>query len=462
MTAGPSGRRSGRRTAGRGRCRTAGRWVAAVGAVLTAALVTGCGGAYDLPLPGGADMGGKGYRVIVQFADVMDLVPQSAVKVDDVTVGKVERITVDGWAARVTLRVKDSVRLPANATAQLQQTSLLGEKYVELSAPAGVAAQGRLADGAVIPLARTARNPEVEEVLGALSLLLNGGGVGQLKVITTELNKATHGNEAQIRDLVSRLDTFVGGLDAQKSQIVTALDAVDRLAGRLAAQKQDLATALDHLPAGLKVLADQRRQLTGMLTALDRLGAVGTRVISASRADTVANLRALRPTLTELTRAGDDLPNSLRMLLSFPFPDNAASGAIKGDYANLHATLDLDVAELLKQNAAGLKAGGLSGLPGLPGLPGGSGLPKLPTQPALPTLPGLCIPLVPCGSAGDGTAGAGSGAPDAAALLRSLQQSLGSAGSGGPARGARGARGARAGRPARPARPTCSPCCWEG
>ena len=119
---------------------------------LPLAALTGCQGAYDLPLPGGAAMGGNGYQVTAQFADVMDLVPQSAVKVDDVTVGKVERITVDGWTARVTVRVKDSVTLPANATAELRQTSLLGEKYVELAPPTDVAPQGRLTDGAVIPI----------------------------------------------------------------------------------------------------------------------------------------------------------------------------------------------------------------------------------------------------------------------------------------------------------------------
>jgi phospholipid/cholesterol/gamma-HCH transport system substrate-binding protein len=400
-----------------GRRRTPRFWLVALACVVAA--LTGCQGAYDLPLPGGAAMGGTGYEVTAQFADVMDLVPQSAVKVDDVTVGKVERISVEGWTARVLMRVKSSVALPANATAELKQTSLLGEKYVELAPPEGVAPQGKLTNGAVIPIARSSRTPEVEEVLGALSLLLNGGGVAQLKVITTELNQATHGNEAAIRDLVGQLNTFVGGLDAQKSEIVTALDAVDRLSGRLAAQRQDLAVALDHLPAGLKVLADQRAQLTSMLSSLDRLGAVGTRVIRASSSDTVANLKALRPTLAELTKAGDDLPNSLRLLLSFPFPDNAASGAIKGDYANLHATLDLNLAELLKQNAAALGSGGLSGLPSLPALP------SLPSQPALPTLPGLCIPLVPCGSdlgapGGAGAGGLGSGLTDASALSKLL------------------------------------------
>jgi phospholipid/cholesterol/gamma-HCH transport system substrate-binding protein len=381
-------------------------------AALVVLVVTGCQGAYDLPLPGGSAMDGKGYTVTVQFADVLDLVPQSAVKVNDVTVGRVVRIAVDGWTARVTLHVDKSVRLPANATAQLQQTSLLGEKYVALSAPEGVAPQGKLSNGAVIPLARTSRDPQVEDVLGALSLLLNGGGVAQLKVITTELNNATHGNESSIRDLVSQLDTLVGGLDAQKSQIVKALDAVDALSARLNDQKADLATALDHLPAGLKLLADQRKQLTTMLSALDRLGAVGARVITASQDNTVADLKALQPTLTQLTKSGDDLPNSLRLLLSFPFPDNAAQGAIKGDYANLHATVDLNVAELLKQNAAGLKASGLSGLPSLPSLPAS------PSQPALPSLPGLCIPLVPCGS--DST---GPQVPGVESLLKSLHDS---------------------------------------
>ena len=50
-----------------------------------------------------------------------------------------------------------------------------------------------LASGDTIPITRTGSAPEAEEVLGALSLLLNGGGLQQIKVITTELNKALDG-----------------------------------------------------------------------------------------------------------------------------------------------------------------------------------------------------------------------------------------------------------------------------
>jgi len=171
------------------------RVAAAFVAAGTAAALAGCQGAYDLPLPGGAAAHGDVYRVTAEFADVLDLVPQSSVKVDQVTVGAVESIELNGWTARVTLRLPKSVKLPDNAIAELKQTSLLGEKYVQLSPPRSAEPEGRLGEGDNIPLARTGRNPEVEEVLSAMSLLLNGGGVAQLKVIETELNNALNGNE---------------------------------------------------------------------------------------------------------------------------------------------------------------------------------------------------------------------------------------------------------------------------
>ena len=181
---------------------------------------------------------------------MLDLVPQSSVKVDQVTVGAVEEIELNGWTARVTLRLPRDVRLPDNATAELKQTSLLGEKYVELAPPSGAKSAGELGEGDNIPLDRTSRNPEVEEVLSAMSLLLNGGGVAQLKVIETELNNALRGNEAEIKDLIGQLDTFVGGLEEQKGEIVRAIDGIDRLSARLAAQKEDIAAALETIPGG--------------------------------------------------------------------------------------------------------------------------------------------------------------------------------------------------------------------
>jgi phospholipid/cholesterol/gamma-HCH transport system substrate-binding protein len=273
-------------------------------ALVAGTVLAGCGfSAYDLPLPGGAGPGDDSYQVTVRFADVLDLVPRSAVKVDDVTVGEVEEIWLDGFTANVRLRLDRSVRLPDNATAQIRQTSLLGEKFVSVAAPGGgQRSYGRLANGDVIPLARTGRSVEVEEVLSALSLLLNGGGVAQLKTINVELTKAMDGRETDINQLLRRLDTFVGELDAHKREITRAIDSLDRLSASLAKQRKTIGTTVDELPAALTILADQRKDLTRMLVELSKLGDVGTRVIEGTRADLLANLEALAPILTELAK----------------------------------------------------------------------------------------------------------------------------------------------------------------
>ena len=365
----------------------AGTVVSALAVVGATLLVSGCtfNGAASIPLPGGVGTGSDAYQVTVEFTDVLDLVPQSAVKVADVTVGSVQSIEVKGFTARVVVRVKDDVRLPGNATASLRQTSLLGEKFVSLDPAPGVPPVGRLRDGDTIGLDRTTRGAEVEEVLGALSLVLNGGSLEQLQTINRELVLALRGREDKVKDLLTQLDTFVGGLDAQKQDIVRALDGLDRLTARLAAQRTTLSTALRDISPGVKVLADQRSQLTEVLTGLERLGTVATRVIDASQQNTVADLKALEPILRSLNAAGKDLPDSLELLTTYPFPKTVAEG-IKGDFANLFVTADIN-----------LKAADNTGvlpvpLPTLPPLP--VPLPSLPVKaPVLPqidpSLPGL-------------------------------------------------------------------------
>lgn len=365
-----------------------------------AVLLSGCDfTVFSLPLPGGAKIKGPSYVVTAEFSDVLDLVPKSSVKVDDVTVGRVEKVWLDGYTAKVRMRLPKKVELPDNARATIRQTSLLGEKFVSLAAPSleldGEAPQGTLGDGELIPLSRTASSVEIEQVFSALSLLLNGGGVAQLKTITQELNKALAGNEPAIRSVLEQLNTFVGTLDTSKNTIVKAIVALDNLTKKLNAQKATLATAIDSLPNSLKVIDRQRTALVRTLQALSKLGATGARVITATQKDLVANLRSLNPILTELVKAGRDLPNALELLFTYPFPDSAAR-AVKGDYTNLDITLDVNTQQILEQ-IPGLPEVTLPtvslpvptvSLPSLPGIPRPSTtkgpLPPLPTLPSLP------------------------------------------------------------------------------
>ena len=126
------------------------------------------------------------------------------------------------------------------------------------------------------------------------------------------------------------------------------------------AQKAAIIRTLDDLPEALEVLDEQRTGLKKMLRGLQRLSPVAIRVIKASKADTIANLRELDPILTEVANAGDAIPKALQVFLTYPFVDAAvgrspteARNLHQGDYTNLSAQLDLD----------------LNNLPEVPGLP---------------------------------------------------------------------------------------------
>ena len=330
--------------------------IAALGAALL--LVSGCGfrGAYSLSLPGGADLGDDPYTVQVEFLDALDLVQQSGVRVADVPVGRVEKIELgEDWTARVTITVNGDVDLPANAVAAIQQSSLLGEKFVELAPPGNDEPEGSLREEPVIPLERTNRNVEVEELLGAMSLVLNGGGLAQLQTINRELGEALEGRESAIKATLDELDTFIGGLDQQKEEINRALESADALAATLAARTATIENALDTIAPGLEVLDEQRGLLVSMLEGLARLGEVGTRVIEQSAENTVADLQLLQPILTQLAAAGPDLAGSLPLLVTYPFPDSSLTAlnyrqAQTGGYAlftNMTATVNLDLTDLL-------------------------------------------------------------------------------------------------------------------
>lgn len=299
---------------------------------LALVLATGCTGLGNLP--GGK--GGGGYTVEAVFEDVLDLVPQAAVKVDDVDVGSVEKIELDGYRARLTLRIERDVKLPANAEAEVRQTSLLGEKFVELGPPEGEAAAGTLTEGTVIPVSRTRRNPEVEEVFSALAALLNGGGLPELQTIAVELSRALAGRETEVRSALHRVTALVGALDARKAEIVRAIDALDRLTASFAAQKKVIADALDEIAPALTVLADQRADLTKLLVKLDRLGDAGTRVIRESRDDVLADLALLRPILAELVSVRTELGRTVDNLVTFT---KVVPRAIPGDYLQLYVEL---------------------------------------------------------------------------------------------------------------------------
>ena len=337
------------------------RRLAAIGSCVILA-ATGCAfqGVNSLPLPGAVGRGPGASIYHIEIANVGRLESNSPVMIDDVVVGSVGKMTVNGWHANVEVSLKPDVVVPANAVATVGQTSLLGSVHLQLNPPLGETPRGRLEPGASIPLDKSSTYPSTEQTLAMLSVVINSGGLGQIGDIIHNLNAAFSGHEAQIRDLLTQLDTFVGTLDEQRDNIVASVQALNRLAGTFAAQRTVITDALRKLPPALEVLIRERPRITEALDKLRVFGDTATRLVNDTQADLVKNLQNLEPTIRALADVGPDLDTAIAYALTpYPYSQNLIDRGVRGDYLNLYAAVDFTVPRLKRTLFLGTRWGQL-------------------------------------------------------------------------------------------------------
>jgi phospholipid/cholesterol/gamma-HCH transport system substrate-binding protein len=313
-----------------------------------ALLLAGCqfGGLNSLDMPGTAGHGPGSYDIVVQLPDVATLPQNSPVMIDDVTVGSVSGIDAvqrpDGtFYAAVQLSLDSNVNLPANATAKVAQTSLLGSQHIELAAPADQPGEGKLKQGSEIPLDRTGRYPTTEEVLSSLGVVVNKGNLGALQDITDETYNAVAGRAGSFTDLLPRLAELTLSLDRQTTDIIAAAEGLDRFAGILAKSKDNIGRTLDSLPEALNVLNNNRANIVDAFTALRSFATVGARILAQTKDDFTADIKDLYPVIKAFNDNVDDVIKDLELLPTFPFHYKYLQSAVRGDYLNVFVTFDL-------------------------------------------------------------------------------------------------------------------------
>jgi virulence factor Mce-like protein len=238
------------------------------------------------------------------------------------------------------------VVIPANAVATVGQTSLLGSMHLALNPPLGQDPTGQLQPGATLGLNKSSTYPTTEQTLSALSVVINGGGAGQLGDIVDELGAALNGRESQIRDLLTRLNDFVGVLATQRDSINATVVSLNRLAGTFAGQRDVLTRALDRIPPALDVLVRERPQLTAALTKLGDFSNLAAGIVNDTQADLVRNLRNLEPTLRSLADVGPKLDTALAYFTAFPYGQSFIDRGIRGDYLNQFIIFDFTIPRL--------------------------------------------------------------------------------------------------------------------
>lgn len=281
----------------------------------------------------------RSITVYAIFTDAGDLVRFANVQSSDVKVGSVRGIGLQGYRARVTMRIDADQEIPSNAQALIRSTSLLGEKFVELDVPEGVTPSTQpLRNGDVIPLERTQRILGIDDAFVKLGRLLQGGTPADLATLIHSSAEIVRGREEALGQVFTDLRGFSGALARRAPDVASAIDSLDSAFKTLAGGRDVITRALASSADATEILAQQQANLDRLVSSLDRSSAVLARYMKATRPSSDRALKDLRLVLDQVMKATGDLEKAVVSLARF---SDLWPRAFPGDYLQLDIVFTL-------------------------------------------------------------------------------------------------------------------------
>jgi phospholipid/cholesterol/gamma-HCH transport system substrate-binding protein len=236
--------------------------------------------------------------ITAYFTSASALYPGDHVQVAGVNVGTVSTIEPEADRVKMTLLVDNDVPIPADAKAIIVAQNLVSARFVQL-APAYQTTGPTMADGAVIPLDRTAVPVEWDEVKTQLMRLATDLGPTS-DVSTTSISRfidsaanAMSGNGVKLREMLAQV-SGVGRILANGSgDIVEIIKNLQTFVTALSESGTQIVQFQDRLATLTSVVDDSRSSLDAALKdSADVVGEV-QRFLSQTRDGTAEQIQRL-------------------------------------------------------------------------------------------------------------------------------------------------------------------------
>ncbi|MFC4372888.1 MCE family protein [Nocardia halotolerans] len=277
-------------------------------AVLTTGSCTVTVDNVPLPRPG---VEGPSYRLRAVFDDALNLPERARVKIGGTEVGVVTGIETTNFLAEVEMRVRRDIALPRGTRTELRQPTPLGDIHVAIILPQHRPGTELLADGDTIGRAHTSAGASVEELMTAMSLLLDGGAMNQVARLTSELNTIVGGRGPQLSHLLTELTATLSALNQRTGQLDSVLHGLNGLTTTLRARKRELGQAADTFPALISVIAENNRALTELTTKVSTVTDALGDFTSTTGPEFLSLFDSVQALMTGFTRMGDNLATTL-------------------------------------------------------------------------------------------------------------------------------------------------------
>lgn len=253
------------------------------------------------------------------FDDAQNLVAGHSVQVGDVKIGSVTDVRlVHGYRAKVTMSIKDGVRIPVGTTAEISVTSLLGENYVKLTLPPG----GDMSRGPFMAdhsaFARTSVQPAFEQVVGQAGTLIKAVSGNDIGTIVDAGATALGGNGQNLHSIIAKSTTLLQIFADQRRQLSDAVGQFAILSTSLAGGKDQLDQAPGQLAKTTKLLNDNKDKILSTVAALSAVARQLNDKVLTGRVDRLKELVAeLNPVLAQFGDNRQALTDLLQGLVVF-------------------------------------------------------------------------------------------------------------------------------------------------
>jgi phospholipid/cholesterol/gamma-HCH transport system substrate-binding protein len=258
------------------------------------------------------------HTVVGYFTSATGLYPGDDVRIVGVPVGSVESISPEADAVKITMRLQDSVKVPADARALIIAPNIVSARFIQLT-PAYK--QGpAMADGGSIPLNRTAVPVEWDDVKSQLTQLSQqlGPQAGQVQgPLGAFINQAADtfdGNGDSFRKALRELSQTAGRLGDSRTDLFGTVKNLQILIDALSNSNEQIVQFSGHLASVSQVLADSSVGLDNTLGTLNQALSDVRGFLHDNNETLVASLNKVTDFTSLLSNQSDDIEQILHVL----------------------------------------------------------------------------------------------------------------------------------------------------
>jgi phospholipid/cholesterol/gamma-HCH transport system substrate-binding protein len=280
-----------------------------------------------------------GHKVIGYFSSAVGLYPGDDVRVVGVPVGTIDSIEPRATDVKVTMTVKDGVKVPADAKALVIAPNLVSARFVQLT-PAYTGGPV-MAGGAEIGLDRTAvpvEWDEVKEQLTALSTQLGpqqGSMQGPLSAFVNQAADTFDGNGDSFRQALRELSQTAGRLGDSRTDLFGTIRNLQVLVNALSNSNEQIVQFSNHVASVSQVLADSSVDLDNTLGTLNQALSDVRGFLNENNQALIDQIGKLKDFTQILTDHSDDIeqvlhitPNGLANFYNIYNPAQGTAGGL--------------------------------------------------------------------------------------------------------------------------------------